>query len=125
MPAGQAHTTWFPELKEILKNKWNSNLSIVQHFDLVDDLNNKLKQIRIDLNIQPPMMWCPKCQKRHRSKFTDVSITSLYYALKRFELCENDNFNKLLREWKKYSKLENIDIYGNERVDKNIVKNND
>ena len=125
MPAGQAHTTWFPELKEILKNKWNSNLSIVQHFDLVDDLNNRLKQIRTDLNIQPPMMWCPKCQKRHRSQFTDVSITSMYYALKRFELCENDDFNKLLREWKKYSKLENIDIYGNEKVDKNIVKNND
>ena len=49
----------------------------------------------------------------------------MYYALKRFELCENDDFNKLLREWKKYSKSENIDIYGNEKVNKNIVKNND
>ncbi len=125
MPAGQAHTTWFPELKEILKNKWNSNLSIEQHFDLVDDLNNRLKQIRTDLNIQPPMMWCPKCQKRHRSKFSNVSISAMYYALKRFELCENDDFNKLLREWKKYSKSENVDIYGNEKTNKSIVKNND
>lgn len=125
MPAGQAHTTWFPELKKILKNKWSSNLSIEQHFDLVNDLNTKLNQIRTDLNIQPPMMWCPKCQKRHRSKFTNVSITAMYYALKRFELCENDDFNKLLREWKKYSKLKNIDIYGNEKIDKNIVTNND
>ena len=125
MPAGQAHTTWFPELKDILKNKWSSNLSIVQHFDLVNDLNKKLKQIRTELNIQPPMMWCPKCQKRHRSRFTDVSITAIYYALKRFEFCENDEFNKLLREWKKYSKSENVDIYGNEKTDKNIVKNND
>lgn len=125
MPVGQAHTTWFPELKEILKNKWSSNLSIEQHFDLVDDLNNSLKQIRTDLNIQPPMMWCPKCQKRHRSKFSNVSITAMYYALKRFELCKNDDLNKLLREWKKYSKSENIDIYGNKKVDKNIVKNNE
>jgi len=125
MPAGQAHTTWFPKLKDILKNKWSSNLSIVQHFDLVNDLNKKLKQIRTELNIQPPMMWCPKCQKRHRSRFTDVSITAMYYALKRFEFCENDEFNKLLREWKKYSKSENIDIYGNEKTDKSIVKNND
>ena len=125
MPAGQAHTTWFPKLKDILKNKWSSNLSIVQHFDLVNDLNKKLKQIRTELNIQPPMMWCPKCQKRHRSRFTDVSITAIYYALKRFEFCENDEFNKLLREWKKYSKSENIDIYGNEKTDKSIVKNND
>ena len=125
MPAGQAHTTWFPELKDILKNRWNSKLSIEQHFDLVYDLNKKLKQIRTDLNIQPPMMWCPKCQKRHRSRFTDVSLTGMYYALKRFEMCENDEFNKLLREWKKYSKSENIDIYGNEKTDKSIVTNND
>jgi hypothetical protein len=125
MPAGQAHTTWFPELKDILRTQWSSNLSIEQHFDLVNGLNKELRQIRTALNIQPPMMWCPKCQKRHRSKFTDVSITAMYYALKRFELCENDEFNMLLREWKKYSKSENIDIYGNEKIDKKIVTNND
>lgn len=125
MPAGQAHTTWFPELKDILKERWNSKMSIEQHFDIVNDLNNKLIQIRTDLNIQPPMMWCPNCQKRHRSKFTDVSITAMYYALKRFEVCGNDEFNRLLMEWKKYSKSENIDIYGKEKPDKSIKKNND
>lgn len=117
MPAGQAHTTWFPELKNMLKNKWNTNLSIEKHFDLVNDLSEKLKQIQTELNIQPPMTWCPKCQKRHRSIFTDVSITAMYYALKRFEFCDNDEFNKLLREWKKYSKSENINIYGNKIAD--------
>jgi hypothetical protein len=125
MPVGQAHTTWFPELKDILKVSWNSKLSIEQHFIIVNDLNKKLKQIRTDLNIQPPMMWCPNCQKRHRSRFTDVSITGMYYALKRFEFCENNEFNKLLREWKIYSKSENIDIYGNEKTGKSIVSNND
>jgi hypothetical protein len=125
MPAGQAHTTWFPELKDILKERWNSKMTIEKHFDIVNDLNNKLTQIRTDLNIQPPMMWCPNCQKRHRSKFTDVSITAMYYALKRFEVCGNDEFNRLLREWKKYSKSENIDIYGKVKPDKSITKNND
>ncbi|MDD3721528.1 MAG: hypothetical protein PHW92_03435 [Lutibacter sp.] len=125
MPIGQAHTTWFPELKNILKVSWSSKLSIEQHFIIVNDLNKKLKQIRTDLNIQPPMMWCPNCQKRHRSRFSDVSITGMYYALKRFEVCENNEFNKLLREWKKYSKSENIDIYGNKEIGKSIVTNND
>ena len=124
MPAGQAHTIWFPELKVILKERWNSKMSIEQHFDVVNDLNNKLSQIRTDLNIQPPMMWCPNCQKRHRSKFTDVSITAMYYALKRFEVCGNDEFNKLLREWKRYSRSENVDIYGKVKTNKNITKNN-
>ena len=118
MPAGQAHTTWFLELKDILKNKWNSNYSIEQHFSLVTDLNEKLRQIRKELNIQPPMMWCPNCQKRHRSRFNDVSITGMYYALKRFEYCDTDEFNKLLRDCKQYSKSENVDIYGNKKTDK-------
>ena len=122
MPAGQAHTTWFPELKDIIKERWNSKITIEQHIDIVNDLNNKLTQIRTDLNIQPPMMWCPNCQKRHRSKFTDVSITAMYYALKRFKVCGNDEFNRLLREWKKYSRSENIDIYGKAKPDKSITK---
>ncbi len=112
MPAGQAHTIWFPELKDILKKKWNSKLNISQQFYLVNELNKKLNQIRTDLNIQPPMMWCPKCQKRERSRFTDVSITAMYYALQRFELCKEKEFKKLKRDWKYYSKSENIDIYG-------------
>lgn len=121
MPAGQAHTVWFPELKDILKKRWNSNLTISQQFDLVNELNKKLNQIRTDLNIQPPMMWCPKCQKRERSKFTEVSITAMYYALKRFELCEDEDFKKLLRDWKKYSKSENIDIYGKKTTGKEKI----
>lgn len=124
MPAGQAHTTWFPELKDILREKWNSKMSIEQQFDLVSELNSKLNQIRTDLNIQPPMMWCPKCQKRERSGFTEVSITAMYYALKRFELCKDDYLKKLLRNWKKYSKAENIDIYGNPKNEEKNKNNN-
>lgn len=124
MPAGQAHTTWFPELKDILKEKWNSKMSIERQFDLVSELNNKLNQIRKDLNIQPPMMWCSKCQKRERSRFTEVSITAMYYALKRFELCKDDYLKKLLRDWKKYSKTENIDIYGKPKNEEENKNNN-
>ena len=122
MPAGQAHTTWFPELKDILKKRWNSKLTISQQFDLVNELNKKLNQIRTDLNIQPPMMWCQKCQKRERSRFTEVSITAMYYALKRFELCEDEEVKKLLRDWRQYSNSENIDIYGRKKSDKEIAR---
>jgi len=44
MPAGLAHTTWFPELKDIFKSSWNSKLSIELHFDMVNDLNKKLNK---------------------------------------------------------------------------------
>jgi uncharacterized protein (UPF0212 family) len=118
MPAGQAHTIWFLELKDILKKRWNLKLTISEQFELLNELNNKLNQIRIELVIQPPMMWCPKCQKRHRSGFINVSITAMYYALQRFELCEEKDFKKLKRDWKNYSKSENIDIYGERIFDK-------
>jgi hypothetical protein len=80
----------------------DSQLSIEQHLDLVNDLSKKLNRIRTDLNIQPPMMWCPNCQKRNRSRFSEVSITAMYFALKRFGLCDEQEFKKLKREWIKY-----------------------
>lgn len=122
MPAGQSHTIWFQELKDILKNKWNPNLSIENHFDILNNMNVKLNQIRYDLKIQPPMMWCPNCQTKHRAKFTDISITGMYHALKRFELIDGTEFKKLNKEWKKYSELKNLDIYGNTRLDKESEK---
>ena len=112
MPTGQAHTIWFPELKRILAEKWKSTLSISEQLDLISDLNKELTRIRTDLAIQPPMMWCPNCKERHRSRFRDVSITAMYYALKKFEISKDLDINSMKRNWKKYSKLNGIDIYG-------------
>ena len=121
MPAGQAHTIWFQELKQLLQDNWKTNLTIPEQFKIVTDLNKKLNQIRTERNIQPPMMWCPNCKERHRSRFTDVSITAMYFALKRFDICTGNEFNELRKKWKIYSKEKNLDIYG-KVVDKNELK---
>jgi hypothetical protein len=113
MPIGQAHTVWFKELKEILRDRWKDNLSFSDQFNIVSELHNKLNQIRKDGNMVPPMMWCPKCQKRERSRFLQVSITGMYYALKGMEIISEDQFKKLIKNWKVYSKLEKINTYGN------------
>ncbi len=113
MPAGQAHTKWFPEMKKMLKDKWNTKLSISEQFDLLDELNEMLNRIRKDLNVQAPMMYCSRCKKRQRARLTGISITAMYHSLKRFGICDNDYFKTLIRDWKAYSKAENIDIYGN------------
>ena len=47
MPAGQSFTTWFSELKNILKHQWKDDLSIQQHFELIENLNLKLTEIEI------------------------------------------------------------------------------
>jgi hypothetical protein len=114
MSSGEAHTIWFPELKQLLQENWKTNLTIPKHFKLVADLENILNQIRAERNIQPPMMWCPKCEKRHRSKFRSISITAMYFALKKFDNCSEIEFKELIKNWKVYSKEKNIDIYGKE-----------
>jgi hypothetical protein len=112
MPAGQANTTWFPELKETLRKKWNNKLSIKEQFELVEQLNSTLNQIRKDGNIQPPIIWCTNCKKRHRGAFTNVSITATYFALEKEGIIDHAEFLTLKREWNKYSKAEGINVYG-------------
>ena len=123
MPSGQSQTIWFSELKIILKDRWISNLAIEEQLNLLADLNRKLNQIRIDNNIQPAMMWCPNCKERHRSRFTEISITGLYFALKRFELCTEEEFKVLRNKWRKYSSDNKLDNNG--KLRDNLIKENE
>ena len=98
---------------------------LIQQLFLVTELNNILNKIRNDKNVHPPMMWCPKCQKRTQSKFLPISITATYWALKRFDYCSKDEFKKLLNEWKEYSTKEQINIYGNPIEKRSLLCNDD
>jgi len=112
MPAGQSHTTWFLELKNRLKENWKFDSTIEEHFELVEMLNEKLDKIRKRLNVKPPTFWCKHCNERHEGKMSVVTITSMYFALERFELCTHDELLELQRNWRKYSKNNSINIYG-------------
>ena len=61
MPAGQSHTTWFPELKATLKSQWQFDSNIEDHFALINKLNNQLT----------------KHKKRTKCKSTNVLLLSL------------------------------------------------
>jgi hypothetical protein len=112
MPAGQSTTTWFPELKATLKSDWNFNMEIEDHFKLMTKLNDQLRRIRKELNIKPPMFFCYHCNEKHESELTMVTITSMYFALERFEICNHKEHLELKRNWRKYSKQNSINIHG-------------
>ena len=112
MPAGQSNTTWFPELKSTLKSHWNFNMNIEDHFELVAKLNDQLITIRKELNVKPPMFYCNHCNERHESELTMVTITSMYFALERFEICNHKEHLEFKCNWRKYSKQKSINIYG-------------
>lgn len=112
MPTGQSNMTWFPELKNILKNQWNFNLSIQEHFDLMNILNTELSKVRKDLKVKPATFFCKYCNKRHEIKLNMVTITSMYFALENFEICTHKEHLELKRNWRKYSKQNLINIHG-------------
>jgi len=112
MPRGQASTTWFPELKKILKDQWNSGSDVKDHFKLIGILNNELNKVRKDLNVKPQTFFCRNCNDWHQSEFSKVTITSMYFALERFEICDHQEHFFLKRQWRKYSKEMGVNING-------------
>lgn len=114
MPSGQSSTTWFPELKNILEQEWTFNPNIDEHFKLVEKLNKQLKRVRLELNVKTRTFWCHNCNERHESEFSSVTITSLYFALERFGHCTHKEHLELKRNWRKHSKENSVNIYGNQ-----------
>ena len=68
------------------------------------------------LNLQH--FWCKNCNERHESKLTMITITSMYFALERFELCTHEEHLELKRNWRKYSKENSIDIHNQLKKEK-------
>ena len=115
MPSGDAHRTWFPEMIEMLREEWNPSMSYEELISFRDRLDVALQTIRTDRNIIPPMMWCPHCKKRQRSVPSKVSIRAIILALGRFRILPEDEVKTSEKRWKKYSKENGLDIYGNKK----------
>ncbi len=112
MPKGQSTMIWFPELKNILKTQWEFSLNIQEHFDLMNILNDELNKVRKDLNVKPPKYFCKHCNERHESVLNMVTITSMYFALERFDIFSHKEHLELKRNWRKYSNQNSINIHG-------------
>lgn len=124
MPKGQSHTTWFSELKDILNEQWKDNLSIQQHIELLKTLNINLAKIREQLKVKPPVIWCNNCNAKHEGRLGMVTMTAMYFALERFEICSHEKHLELKRNWKKYSKENSTDIYGQTFIEIKSQKHN-
>jgi hypothetical protein len=112
MPAGDASRTWFPEMIDMLRREWGDSMSWPEFIQLTARLDFALQAIRSERNIQPPMMWCPKCQVRHRSAPTNVSVRAAILSLGRFEICDLETAKRLEKSWKKYRAENGLGLYG-------------
>ncbi len=112
MPAGDANRTWFPELVDMLQSAWNEAMSMDQLIELTGQLATKLQTLRNERNIKPAMMWCPKCQTRHRAAPPQVSVRATILALRRFGIADDETVKVLEKRWKKHRDEHQLDLYG-------------
>jgi len=112
MASGDASRHCFPEMISMLKTEWNPSMSWEEIISFRDRLNKTLQEIRTTRNIRSPMIWCPKCQARHRSAPPKISVRALILALGRFQVVDEAQVKKIEKEWKKYRKDHKLDLYG-------------
>ena len=112
MPAGDANRTWFPELVEMLRSRWHSTMELDELICVTGELDKMLQSIRTTRNIEPAMMWCPKCQARVRSAPPRVSVRAAILALGRFSIADTETVKNLEKRWKKHRQAYQLDLYG-------------
>jgi hypothetical protein len=112
MPAGDPQRQWFPEMIEILRQQWKSELSWNELTRLAAHLDATLQQIRKDRNIIPTMCTCSKCGEYGRSRFGRISLNATILAAGRFGIASPSNVKALSKGWKKYRKENGLDHYG-------------
>ena len=112
MRSGDAQRQWFPEMIEMLRQKWDPGLSWAELAVLAARLDTTLQQIRKDRNIIPAMFTCPKCGVRQRSSFGRISINAIILATGRFGVASETDIKELSKRWKKYRKEHDLDPYG-------------
>lgn len=112
MPSGDAHRQWFPEMIDMLSRQWVPDLSWDELVGLAARLDATLQQIRKDRNIIPPMFNCSKCGVAKRSCFTKISVNATILAAGRFGIMSQSEARGMSRRWKKYSKEQDINLYG-------------
>lgn len=112
MASGDAQRTWFPEMIETWRQAWSPSMSEDDLMALRDALDAMLQTIRHARHIRPAMMWCPRCQERHRSTPPSVSVRAMILALGRFEIASASEVKALERRWNTYRRHHHLDRYG-------------
>lgn len=112
MASGDAQRTWFPEMIDMLKDSWHPELTPEELIVLRDRLDKNLQTIRRDRNIIPPMMWCPKCQERHRSAHPKVSVRATVLAFGRLQIADQSEVKSIEKKWNTFRKQNQLDLYG-------------
>ena len=110
--AGDAQRTWFPEMVEILRARWNFGLAFAELIELRDELDAMLHQIRAERRIRPPVIKCPRCGHVGEAAEADITVRAMILSVGRFGMAPTEEAKKLEKRWAAYRKQNGLDLYG-------------
>jgi hypothetical protein len=112
MASGDNFKVWFPEMVIILKSTWHSTLSWEEIAELCHSMSERRNVIRAQKGIKNPLMHCNDCGEKHELLSTPITIRSLLFALKKENIVDELEFERLDTDWKKYQRKHKLDGSG-------------
>jgi RNase P subunit RPR2 len=112
MASGDSQRAWFPEMLNELKKFWKPDISWEEVSNFIEKMHSMRKNIRKTRNIKPVRMYCKNCKEYHFFEPPGVSIRSLLFALKKISVVTDIELKDLDKNWKKYRKENNLDLFG-------------
>jgi hypothetical protein len=115
MASGDHTRAWFPEMLEMLKSRWNSDLDWQACANLCLDMTDYRVKLKKDKGIGPALGKCTECGGRTEIGPAPISIRSLLFALQKNGQISEQQRVELERNWLKFQKQETFDAYGNKK----------
>jgi len=112
MPAGDAQRTWFAEMIEVLRTRWDVGLPFAALIELRDELDTMLHRIRAERHIRPSVIKCPRCGHVGEAAEPDVTVRAMILSVGRFGMAPEEEVKTLEKRWAAYRKQNGLDLYG-------------
>lgn len=112
MPAGDAQRSWFPEMLEVLKESWSSELSWEECAQLCSEFTEMRTKIKKERGIRGAKMHCKNCGGLHEMGPPPIGIRSMLFALRKMDVLDDEGFSEFDMQWKSYRRKHQLDATG-------------
>jgi hypothetical protein len=118
MASGDATRIWFAEMLDELRSEWQSGMDWPDMIAFCQRMEIRRMEIMLQKGIRGPRVKCPDCGKVERQTKADISVRSALFAMRKNEIVSQEEFAELDRNWKKYARKHELNMYGKQAHNK-------
>lgn len=112
MPSGERSQTWYPEVVELLRSSWRSDLSWEDVITLRDRLQRAMEDLRTRRGIVSAMVHCRECGVSSPGAEPKISVRALLISVRRFGIDADEAVRLRERAWKRHRARCGLDGFG-------------